>query len=204
MHHRVDPGRGGDMRRQAERQFRIEQRDIGQNDGATPRPFFSFSPVVTIEIGVTSEPVPAVVGARISGSRGPLRLADAEHIGEPFAPRREQRDKLGGVQRRAAAQSKHARGPGRHSDLDRPQDHFRGWIGDHFGEHGRLQPRRAEMFERARDDSGGHHAGIGDDENARAEAVAREFADPGERADAEMQACAGVEDERRHPLSLGA
>lgn len=36
----------------------------------TPR--FSSSPTVMIEIGVTSEPVPAVVGIRISGKRGPL------------------------------------------------------------------------------------------------------------------------------------
>ena len=35
-------------------------------------PFFSCAPVVTIEIGVTSEPVPAVVGARRSGRRGPF------------------------------------------------------------------------------------------------------------------------------------
>jgi hypothetical protein len=33
-------------------------------------PFFSCAPVVTMEIGVTSEPVPAVVGICTSGSRG--------------------------------------------------------------------------------------------------------------------------------------
>ena len=42
----------------------------GSNCGETT-PFFSAAPVVTMEIGVTSEPVPAVVGARISGSRPP-------------------------------------------------------------------------------------------------------------------------------------
>ncbi len=43
----------------------------GRSFGATT-PFFSVVGVVTIEIGVTSEPVPAVVGTRISGSRSPL------------------------------------------------------------------------------------------------------------------------------------
>ncbi|MCY1536879.1 hypothetical protein D9M68_723510 [compost metagenome] len=34
--------------------------------------FFSPAPVVTTDTAVTSEPVPAVVGTRISGNRGPL------------------------------------------------------------------------------------------------------------------------------------
>ena len=43
----------------------------GRRRGDTT-PFFSVVGVVTIEIGVTSEPVPEVVGTRISGSRCPL------------------------------------------------------------------------------------------------------------------------------------
>ena len=43
----------------------------GRSFGATT-PFFSVLGVVTMEIGVTSEPVPAVVGTRISGRRSPL------------------------------------------------------------------------------------------------------------------------------------
>ena len=35
-------------------------------------PILVVAPVVTIEIGVTSEPVPAVVGIRMSGKRGDL------------------------------------------------------------------------------------------------------------------------------------
>ena len=38
-------------------------------------PFFSSSPTVIIEIGVTSEPVPAVVGTKTSGKRGPFAFA---------------------------------------------------------------------------------------------------------------------------------
>ena len=45
----------------------------GRMTGETT-PIFSLVPVVTIEIGVTSEPVPAVVGIRMSGRRGPLAL----------------------------------------------------------------------------------------------------------------------------------
>ena len=37
-------------------------------------PVFVVSPVVTIEIGVTSEPVPAVVGTKIKGRRGAWAL----------------------------------------------------------------------------------------------------------------------------------
>ena len=35
-------------------------------------PVLVVSPVVTIEIGVTSDPVPAVVGTKIKGKRGPV------------------------------------------------------------------------------------------------------------------------------------
>ena len=37
-------------------------------------PVLMVSPVVTMEIGVTSEPVPAVVGIKINGRRGALAL----------------------------------------------------------------------------------------------------------------------------------
>ena len=37
-------------------------------------PFFSSSPTVIIEIGVTSEPVPAVVGTKTRGNLGPFAL----------------------------------------------------------------------------------------------------------------------------------
>ena len=37
-------------------------------------PIFSLLPVVMIEIGVTSDPVPAVVGTKINGKRGPTAL----------------------------------------------------------------------------------------------------------------------------------
>jgi hypothetical protein len=43
----------------------------GMMSGETT-PFFSWAPVVTMEIGVTSDPVPAVVGMASRGSRGPL------------------------------------------------------------------------------------------------------------------------------------
>jgi hypothetical protein len=45
----------------------------GRMTGETT-PIFSEAPVVTIEIGVTSEPVPDVVGTSTSGRRGPLAL----------------------------------------------------------------------------------------------------------------------------------
>ena len=41
---------------------------------AEETPFFSSSPTVIIEIGVTSEPVPAVVGTKTNGNLGPLAL----------------------------------------------------------------------------------------------------------------------------------
>ena len=37
-------------------------------------PIFSLLPVVIIEIGVTSDPVPAVVGTNTNGRRGPTAL----------------------------------------------------------------------------------------------------------------------------------
>ena len=38
-------------------------------------PFFSSSPTVMIDTGVTSEPVPAVVGTKAKGKRGPFAFA---------------------------------------------------------------------------------------------------------------------------------
>jgi hypothetical protein len=62
MHHGVDAGRGGDMSGQAQ----------SCNNLGETTPFFSVVGVVTMAIGVTSEPVPAVVGASSSGSLSPL------------------------------------------------------------------------------------------------------------------------------------
>ena len=59
------------MRRQAQRELRVEDGPIGQERGETT-PFFSVVGVVTMAIGVTSEPVPAVVGASKRGRRCPL------------------------------------------------------------------------------------------------------------------------------------
>ena len=72
MHHGVDAGRGGDMRRQAQRQLRIEDGPVRDRRRGETTPFFSVVGVVTMAIGVTSEPVPAVVGASSSGRRLPL------------------------------------------------------------------------------------------------------------------------------------
>ena len=43
-------------------------------------PIFVVSPVVTMEIGVTSEPVPAVVGIKISGRRAVVTWFYAVHL----------------------------------------------------------------------------------------------------------------------------
>jgi len=48
---------------------RMAQSGIRRGDTT---PFFSVVGVVTMAIGVTSEPVPAVVGTRIRGNRSPL------------------------------------------------------------------------------------------------------------------------------------
>ena len=84
----------------------------------TPR--FSSSPTVMIETGVTSEPVPAVVGTSTSGRRGPLRLADAPGLVEILARAEQQRGELGDVERRAAAEADDAGGARRPAGLDRP------------------------------------------------------------------------------------
>ena len=56
------------MGRQSERKFRVRMAQSGIKRGETT-PFFSVVGVVTMAIGVTSEPVPAVVGANNSGRR---------------------------------------------------------------------------------------------------------------------------------------
>ena len=47
-------------------------------------PFFSSSPTVMIDIGVTSEPVPAVVGIKTNGNLGPLALETPQVKGFNF------------------------------------------------------------------------------------------------------------------------
>ena len=46
----------------------------GSNCRATT-PFFSLAPVVTMAIGVTSDPVPAVVGTSAKGARSPRHMS---------------------------------------------------------------------------------------------------------------------------------
>ena len=122
-------------------------------------PIFSFSPVVTMEIGVTSEPVPAVVGARISGNRGPLALPTPNTSASCSRAGREQRDELGGIERGAAAEPEHAGRAERRGRLDRLPDHRRRRIGDDIGEDRGLDAGARERFQRPRDDAGGDHAG---------------------------------------------
>jgi hypothetical protein len=73
-------------------------------------PFYSLAPVVTIEIGVTADPVPAVVGASSRGNLGATRLADAIGIGQPFVAAGEHGDEFVHVHGRAAAQTDDALG----------------------------------------------------------------------------------------------
>ena len=48
-------------------------------------PFFSSSPTVIIDTGVTSDPVPAVVGIKTRGKRGPFAFA-TPHASSKFSP----------------------------------------------------------------------------------------------------------------------
>ena len=74
----------------------------------TPR--FSSSPTVMIETGVTSEPVPAVVGTSTSGRRGPLALPTPQASSRSSPEPQQQRGELGDVERRAAAEADDAGG----------------------------------------------------------------------------------------------
>ena len=71
MHHRVDAVAAVTADGSPSVSSGSSTAQSGSSFGETT-PFFSVVGVVTMEIGVTSEPVPAVVGARISGSRWPL------------------------------------------------------------------------------------------------------------------------------------
>ena len=70
-------------------------------------PFFSVVGVVTMAIGVTSEPVPAVVGASSNGRPLALGEADAIDVVEPIGRFGEIGDELGGIERAAAADRNH-------------------------------------------------------------------------------------------------
>ena len=74
----------------------------------------------------------------------PLRIADAEHVGQRLAARREQRHELCGVERGAAAEAEDAGGPGPRRGLDRREDGRGGWVGDDVGKHLRFDPRSGE------------------------------------------------------------
>jgi hypothetical protein len=93
-------------------------------------PFFSYAPVVTMEIGVTSEPVPAVVQRQAL----PADFAHSIDIIERFVAFAEQSHKFCDIKRRAAADAKYTRGAEtdrlRHSRMN---DSVRR-VGDNTGE----------------------------------------------------------------------
>ena len=82
---------------------------------------FPPAPTVMIETGVTSEPVPAVVGTRQSGRRGPLALPTPQASSSASIEPQQQCRQLGDVERGAAAEADDAgcaaRAAGRHRAL---------------------------------------------------------------------------------------
>ena len=200
MHHGVNAGRRRHMRGQTERQLGIEQGHIGQEDRRHD------AHLLGLAGGDDGNRRHLGAGAGRCGREDhrqsrPLRLADAEHVGQRLASRREQGDELGGVERRAAAEPDDAARARRGRSFDRFEDHLRRRIGDHVGEYGGLDVGRLQDGERALDDAGRHHAGIGDKDNAPTELLLRQRAEPHERPGAELHAGAGVEDERFHEPS---
>jgi hypothetical protein len=74
MHHGVDAGGGGDHRRQAQRSASASSTARSAYSWGATTPILVVSPVVTMAMFVTSEPVPAVVGTCTSGRRLPVTL----------------------------------------------------------------------------------------------------------------------------------
>ena len=81
MNHRIDTRSRRYMRRQGQQLIpHPEQPQSGRSLWREPRPSFQMLGSLRLKIGVTSEPVPAVVGARIRGKRPPLTNPNAIHF----------------------------------------------------------------------------------------------------------------------------
>ncbi len=102
----VDPGRGGDMAPEA--QASASRRAPPSRQSAARELTASFTPPsqVMTEIGVASDPVPAVVGTSASGSRWPCRESDAPDLVEIVARAEQIGSELGDIHRAAAADSR--------------------------------------------------------------------------------------------------
>ncbi len=136
----------------------------------TPR--FSSSPTVMIETGVTSEPVPAVVGTRTSGRRGPLGIGDTPRVVEIFIGAKQQGGKLGNVQRGTAAETDHAPCACRTAEIDGLRQRGERRIGFHGIENGDLHAGSLQRRKRGFAESEAAQAGIGDEQHIVTEFLA--------------------------------
>ncbi|VTS45213.1 Uncharacterised protein [Streptococcus dysgalactiae subsp. equisimilis] len=131
MHHRVDTGRRGDRRRQAEGQVGVEQRQVGQQVG---RDHAHLGGLASGDDGDRRHLGAGAGGGRHLDQRQarPARVAYPEHFAQAL-PRLgvgEQRDQLGDVHRTAAAETDHQLGVQCPRPLERGLDHRLGRIGE--------------------------------------------------------------------------
>ena len=140
-------------------------------------PIFSFSPVVTIEIGVTSDPVPEVVGTRINGSRGPFAGRTPNTWASVSRPGASNATSFGAIERRPAAKADNAGRAETCRRLDGVEDHRGGRIRRDVGKDFGLNARFAQKAHDATDDAGRNHARVGDDKHTLAESFVRDRAD---------------------------
>ncbi|MNP27946.1 hypothetical protein D3C76_1208840 [compost metagenome] len=88
-------------------------------------------------------------------------MVDAVHLLQGFITAREQRRKLGGIQRTAATQSDDAFGATGFGDIHRGQDDRLRWVGLYLRKHGHGYTVGFKAAEHRIQQPGGHDAGVG-------------------------------------------
>lgn len=176
MHHRVDTGRRGDRRRQAEGQVGVEQRQVGQQVG---RDHAHLGGLAGGDDGDRRHLGAGPGGGRHLDQRQarPACVADPEDLAEPLPCFwvGEQRDQLGYVHGAAAAETDHQLGSHAPRPPERGLDHRLGRIGEHLVVHldGQAQAREAGQDRIQQAEPGDPR--VGHDQHAARPSLAAEF-----------------------------
>ena len=194
----VEAGRGGDRRRLGERQLRIEDRD-GEGELRVAARHLHVRPAVGDDR--------VALGLRARAGRGrhgehrqerPARVSVAAVVGHRAAVRQQQVDRLGAIERAAAAEADDGVDAPPRRERHAAVDHGRVRVDVEVVEDGALHSGLPQQPERPVDVSRLLEAGVGDDQGPREAEVAGQFADAVDGAPSEHQARGEVEVEGRH------
>ena len=204
VHHGIDAGRCGDVRRQPEGQLRIEDRPVGQEARGDD--------ALLLGGGRGHDRDRRHLGARARRGRGeeewqplPSGETDPVEVVEPVVGASQVRHELCGIERAAAPDRDHRLDLLLPAERDRGLDNVRGRVGDHVLEHGEVALGRKAGFG-IPGQACATHALVSDEQDAPGVELGDKARDLLRRASFEEHVGRGLEGERvdHSPASLTA